>query len=164
MVYDEVANQAHAALDDAVAGAEDATRAEAAVRAFVTLMVDRPAMGRVLLIARVGTEPGWAGAGVGTGIRGADRRATAGDRRSRGRVVMLSVALVGALAGLFTGYLDGTLGGAAGAVGGALRGVACPRGRVGAEQVVHYSGLSTGTGLALIVSAVDVGVEDGGPS
>ena len=62
VVYDEVANRAHAALVDAVAGAEAATRAEAAVRAFVALMVDRPAMGRVLLIAP-SREPSLGGRG-----------------------------------------------------------------------------------------------------
>ena len=108
-VYDEVARRAHGALVDAVAGADAATRAEAAVRAFVTLMVDRPAMGRVLLIAPtresslggrgIASAPGFA-ALIGEQLRAID---DTDERR------MLAVGLVGALAGLFTGYLDGTL-------------------------------------------------------
>ncbi|MFF3179475.1 TetR/AcrR family transcriptional regulator, partial [Rhodococcus pyridinivorans] len=50
-VYDHVADRARDALTEAVLSAPTLGRAEAAVRAFVELMVDDPAKGRVLLLA-----------------------------------------------------------------------------------------------------------------
>lgn len=108
-VYDEVAHRAQAALVDAVGAAEAEARAEAAVRAFVTLMVDRPAMGRVLLIAPT-REPSLGGRGLasapGFAALIAEQLRAIDDGAER---AMLAVGLVGALAGLFTAYLDGTL-------------------------------------------------------
>ena len=110
-VYDRVAEQAQQALVDAVrgAGTSERERAEAAVTAFVELIVDDPRKGRVLLLtpltdpplSRRGVEliPAFAGL-----IREQLPAATdAGERE------MTAIALVGALTNLFVSYLGGNL-------------------------------------------------------
>ncbi|WP_430335708.1 TetR/AcrR family transcriptional regulator [Rhodococcus sp. ACT016] len=109
-VYDEVGRQARDALVAAVAAVPSPSdRAAAAVSAFVELMVDDPARGRVLLLAPL-TEPALGGQGLElvpafvllvheqlSGIADPDERQ------------MTAVGLVGALTSLFIGYLDGTV-------------------------------------------------------
>ncbi|WP_068154236.1 TetR/AcrR family transcriptional regulator [Rhodococcus phenolicus] len=107
-VYDEVGARARSALIAAVEGAPANKRADAAVRVFVELMVDDPAMGRVLLLAPL-REPA-----IGTsGVELAPRFVTLvreqlaiedPDKRH-----MVAVGLVGALTSLFMGYLEGTI-------------------------------------------------------
>ena len=107
-VYDEVGARARSALIAAVEGAPANKRAGAAVRVFVELMVDDPAMGRVLLLAPL-REPA-----IGTsGVELAPRFVTLvreqlaiedPDKRH-----MVAVGLVGALTSLFMGYLEGTI-------------------------------------------------------
>lgn len=110
-VYDRVAEQAQQALVDAVrdAGSTDRERAEAAVTAFVELIVDDPRKGRVLLLtpltdpplSRRGVEliPAFAGL-----IREQLPAATDVEERE-----MTAIALVGALTNLFVSYLGGNL-------------------------------------------------------
>ncbi len=110
-VYDELGRRARATLDEVVhAGPMDpVVRARAAVEAFITLMIDRPVMGRALLIAPL-VEPALSRVGVALApgfiaivfeglapVEDADERA------------MLATGLVGAFTALFIGYLDGTL-------------------------------------------------------
>lgn len=109
-VYDDVSDQARDALLGAAAmGGDFRDLATRAVDAFVTLMIDRPDMGRVLLLAPY-REPAIAEVGLGhmpeffaivdaafpDGLDGGQRRLT-------------SVALVGALTSLFTQFLSGAL-------------------------------------------------------
>lgn len=109
-VYADVAEQARNTLIGAVAAADSPlARARAAVEAFVQLIIDRPAMGRVLLIAPM-TEPGLGGRGMasapGFALLIEEQLGMIEDPQER---QLLSVGLVGALASLFIGYLDGTI-------------------------------------------------------
>lgn len=109
-VYAAVAEQARDALIGAVASADSPlARAQAAVEAFVQLIIDRPAMGRVLLIAPM-TEPGLGNRGMAFAPEFAllieEQLGSVEDPQER---QLLSVGLVGALASLFIGYLDGTI-------------------------------------------------------
>ncbi|MGO4201433.1 TetR/AcrR family transcriptional regulator [Rhodococcus sp. TAF43] len=109
-VYDDVGRQAHAALVAAV-GAAPAPhdRAAAAVSAFVELMVDDPARGRVLLLAPL-VEPALGGRGLQLApafvLLVHEQLSQITDRDER---QMTAVGLVGALTSLFIGYLDGTI-------------------------------------------------------
>ncbi|OQO93816.1 TetR family transcriptional regulator [Saccharomonospora piscinae] len=108
--YDHVVTLAHRTLVDAVslAGSDPSRRAEAAVSAFVTLILDDPRQGRVLLLAPLAEEP----------LRriGAQRlpvfadlvREQLSDRLDEGDRAMTATALVGGLANVFAGYLGGT--------------------------------------------------------
>ncbi|UYP17877.1 TetR/AcrR family transcriptional regulator [Rhodococcus sp. Z13] len=108
-VYAHVANQARDALARAVISAPPAGRAEAAVRAFVELMVDDPAKGRVLLLAPL-REPAISRRGVELApsfvalVR--DQLPPGGDEGHRS---MVALGVVGALTSLFMGYLEGDL-------------------------------------------------------
>lgn len=110
-VYDELGRRAKAALEDVVqAGPMDGRRrARAAVEAFIALTVDRPVMGRALLIAPL-TEPALSRVGVALApefvtmvFEGLSEVEDIAERRMR------STGLVGAFTALFIGYLDGTL-------------------------------------------------------
>lgn len=110
-VYDRIAEQAKQALVDAVhaAGPSARERAEAAVTAFVELIVDDPRKGRVLLLAPL-TDPPLSRRGselipaFATLIREQlPEKADAEDSE------MTAIALVGALTNLFVAYLGGTL-------------------------------------------------------
>lgn len=110
-VYEHVGTRAHRTLVEAVAGSprEPRARAEAAVTAFVELMLDDPRKGRVLLLAPM-TDPTLSARGVAllpafaelvreqlpAGTDEADRQMTA-------------IGFVGALTHLFVAYLSGTL-------------------------------------------------------
>lgn len=110
-VYEHVARQLHQALVDAVPDtrAEPAARAEAAVTAFVELMVDDPRKGRVLLLAPV-TDPALSARGVALlPAFAALIREQLPDRMAADEREMTALGLVGALANLFTAYLGGTL-------------------------------------------------------
>jgi AcrR family transcriptional regulator len=110
-VYEHVAGQLRQALIDAVPDtrAEPAARAEAAVTAFVELMVDDPRKGRVLLLAPV-TDPALSARGVALlPAFAALIREQLPDRMAADEREMTALGLVGALANLFTGYLAGTL-------------------------------------------------------
>jgi AcrR family transcriptional regulator len=109
-VYAYVAEEARNALIGAVLSAPTPeARAQVAVESFVQLIIDRPTMGRVLLIAPM-TEPGLGGRGLQSAPAFAmligeqlDPLTDIEDRQ------LLSVGLVGALASLFIAYLDGTI-------------------------------------------------------
>lgn len=109
-VYEDVGRQARDALVDAVASSgSPRDRAVAAVSAFVELMVDEPARGRVLLLAPL-TEPALGGQGLELApafvllVHEQLSRLPDPDERQ-----MTAVGLVGALTSLFIGYLDGTI-------------------------------------------------------
>lgn len=109
-VYDDVSGQARDALAQASAGARDfRAAATAAVGAFVELMIDRPDMGRVLLMAPW-RDPALSNA-VPTHLPDfhtvvADAvPATIGDQVRQ----LVAVEIVGALTGLFTQFLSGAL-------------------------------------------------------
>ncbi|QDQ96769.1 TetR/AcrR family transcriptional regulator [Tomitella fengzijianii] len=110
-VYDELGARAKATLGDVVqAGPMDgATRARAAVEAFIGLTVDRPVLGRALLIAPL-TEPALSRVGVALAPEFVtmvfDGLSTVEDVEERR---MRSTGLVGAFTALFIGFLDGTL-------------------------------------------------------
>lgn len=109
-VYAEVGEKGRAALVSAVAAAESTHgRAEAAVDAFVKLMVDDPAMGRVLLVAPL-SEPALGGRGLELmpGFVGLvhDQLSAVTDPVEK---ELVAVGLVGALTNLFIGYLDGAI-------------------------------------------------------
>jgi len=110
-VYEHVAAEARQALVDAVPDvrAEPATRAKAAVTAFVELMVDDPRKGRVLLLAPV-TDPALSARGVALlPSFAALVREQLPDRLDEADRELTAVGLVGALANLFTAYLGGGL-------------------------------------------------------
>jgi AcrR family transcriptional regulator len=110
-VYEQVAGEVHQALVDAVPDAhgEPAARAEAAVTAFVTLIVDDPRKGRVLLLAPI-TDPALSARGVAlVPAFAALVREQLPDRMDQAEREMTAVGLVGALTNLFTAYLGGTL-------------------------------------------------------
>ncbi|MGW0017827.1 TetR/AcrR family transcriptional regulator [Rhodococcus sp. NPDC003382] len=107
-VYDEVGDRARTALIEAVAGAPPNKRADAAVRVFVELMVDQPAMGRVLLLAPL-REPAIGTSGVELApqfVTLVREQLPIEDPEKRH---MVAVGLVGALTSLFMGYLEGTI-------------------------------------------------------
>ncbi|MGZ4523500.1 MAG: TetR/AcrR family transcriptional regulator, partial [Mycobacteriaceae bacterium] len=116
-VYDEVGARAQEVLVDAVRRTADGRRPEerdhsqarAAVEAFVTLMVDDPAMGRVLLLAPL-TEQALGGRGMA--MMPAFVRLVHGQLSGRldpAEKQMAAVGAVGALSSLFLAYLDGSM-------------------------------------------------------
>lgn len=110
-VYDDVVGQAHSALVEAVTSAEPtpAKRAEAAVTAFVTLILDDPRKGRVLLLAPL-ADPALSQYGSQRLPVFAELvREQLSDRVDERDRAMTATALVGGLANLFIGYLAGTL-------------------------------------------------------
>lgn len=110
-VYDTVAAETHRTLVQAVgsAGLTARARAEAAVSAFVTLILDDPRKGHVLLLAP------WADPALSH--RGGQRlpmfaelvREQLSDHFEETERTMTATALVGGLANLFTAYLSGAL-------------------------------------------------------
>lgn len=109
-VYAEVGEKGRTALVAAVQPAESTHgRAEAAVDAFVKLMIDDPAMGRVLLVAPL-SEPALGGRGLELmpGFVGLvhDQLSSVTDPVEK---ELVAVGLVGALTNLFIGYLDGAI-------------------------------------------------------
>jgi len=110
-VYGRVAAEAHQALVDAVPDKQraPAERAEAAVAAFVELMVDDPRKGRVLLLAPT-TDPALSARGVALlpsfAALISDHLPAHLDETER---ALTATGLVGALTNLFTAYLAGTL-------------------------------------------------------
>ncbi|WP_158885788.1 TetR/AcrR family transcriptional regulator [Amycolatopsis anabasis] len=110
-VYEGVAAQAHQALVDAVpdSSRDPEVRAEAAVTAFVELMLDDPRKGRVLLLAPT-TDPTLSARGVSLlPAFAALVREQLPTRTSELDREMTAIGLVGALANLFIAYLNGTL-------------------------------------------------------
>ncbi|NKQ52633.1 TetR/AcrR family transcriptional regulator [Amycolatopsis sp. K13G38] len=110
-VYEHVAGEARQALIDAVPDtrADPAARAEAAVTAFVELMVDDPRKGRVLLLAPI-TDPALSARGVALlPAFAALVREQLPDRLDESDRELTAVGLVGALTNLFTSYLGGGL-------------------------------------------------------
>ncbi len=109
-VYEHVAGAARDALIAAVASVDSESEiATAAVDAFVELIVDHPAMGRVLLIAPM-TEPGIGERGVElvpgfTALIEAQLSAIDDPAQKQ----MTAIGLVGALVSLFANYLDGVI-------------------------------------------------------
>ncbi|QCQ92056.1 TetR/AcrR family transcriptional regulator [Rhodococcus sp. SGAir0479] len=109
-VYDHVGRQAQEALVGALGSPRSpGERAAAAVTAFVELMVDHPARGRILLLAPL-TEPALGGQGLELApafvllVHEQLSHITDPDERQ-----MTAVGLVGALTSLFIGLLDGTI-------------------------------------------------------
>ncbi|WP_199432234.1 TetR/AcrR family transcriptional regulator [Qaidamihabitans albus] len=110
-VYEEVVDEAHRALVDAVrsSGPDARSRAESSVSAFVKLILDDPRKGRVLLLAPP-TEPALSRLGVQRlPMFAALVREQLADKVDEGDREMTATALVGALANLFSAYLGGTL-------------------------------------------------------
>ncbi|MGC0364965.1 AcrR family transcriptional regulator [Rhodococcus sp. 27YEA15] len=109
-VHSFVAEQAQSAIASAVERESTPVAvAEAAVDAFVKLMVDDPAMGRVLLIAPL-SEPVLGGRGIGS--MPAFVQLIYGQLTEIVDPVdkqLVAVGLVGALFTLFIGYLDGSV-------------------------------------------------------
>lgn len=110
-VYEDVAAQARQVLVDAVAGAPPDRRAlaEAAVTAFVDLILDDPRKGRVLLLAPM-SDASLYGRGVAlmpmfTALVREQLPAEV-DELER---AMTAIGQVGALTHLFIAHLDGTL-------------------------------------------------------
>lgn len=110
-VYERVVAEAHQALVDAVTAspAEPESRAEAAVTAFVELIIDDPRKGSVLLLAPL-TDPALSRRGVERIPMFAElvREQLAGRADEDDRA-MTATALVGGLTNLFTAYLGGSL-------------------------------------------------------
>ncbi|MDO7867980.1 TetR/AcrR family transcriptional regulator [Nocardioides jiangxiensis] len=109
-VYDDVCAQAAAALAEASSGGGDfRALATSSVEAFVGLMIDRPDMGRVLLLAPY-REPTLAQAGLGhmpeffAVVAAAIPESVGAEARQ-----LTSIGLVGALTSLFTQFLAGSL-------------------------------------------------------
>ncbi|OZM72428.1 TetR family transcriptional regulator [Amycolatopsis antarctica] len=114
-VYERIGALAHHALAEAVAEPGPPgepgvrARAEAAVRAFVELIVDDPRAGRVLLLAPL-TEPALTRRGAELAPAFATLvLAQLPDRPGDQDREMTAIALVGALTNLFVAYLDGRL-------------------------------------------------------
>ncbi|HJQ47933.1 MAG TPA: TetR family transcriptional regulator [Amycolatopsis sp.] len=110
-VYEQVAREARQVLIDAVPDPRAAatTRAEAAVTAFVELMVDDPRTGRVLLLAPI-TDPTLSARGVALlPTFAALIREQLPDHLDAPDRELTAAGLVGALTNLFTGYLGGGL-------------------------------------------------------
>lgn len=111
-VYERVAEQARQALVDAVAETPPASsrqRAEAAVSAFVELIVDDPRKGRVLLLAPL-TDPTLSRRGVELIPEFASLiQEQLPDKVDAAEREMTAIALVGALTNLFVAYLGGNL-------------------------------------------------------
>ncbi|MFC4003472.1 TetR/AcrR family transcriptional regulator [Prauserella oleivorans] len=110
-VYENVVTEAHQALVDAVSTAprERRARAEAAVTAFVELIIDDPRKGRVLLLAPF-ADPALSRRGVERIPMFAELvRDQLSDKVDEDDRAMTATALVGGLANLFTAYLGGTL-------------------------------------------------------
>jgi AcrR family transcriptional regulator len=109
-VYDDVCDQAAAALVAASAsGGDFHTLVTRAVEAFVGLMIDRPDMGRVVLLAPY-REPALAVASLGHmpeffALVAQAIPDSVGDEARR----LISIGLVGALTALFTQFLAGSL-------------------------------------------------------
>lgn len=110
-VYAYVGAQARDALVAAIGAVPHrADVAVAAVRAFVELMVDNAAMGRVLLLAPT-IDPALRGRGeqlFPEFVALVHQQLTAIDDPDDKQLV--ATGLVGALTGLFTGYLNGAIG------------------------------------------------------
>jgi AcrR family transcriptional regulator len=108
-VYEHVDARAHRVLVDAVRDTSDPqARAEAAVTAFVKIMVDDPRKGRVLLLAPM-TDPALSQRGVELlpAFAGLVReRLSGGDDLDR---QMITMGRVGALGNVFIAYLNGWL-------------------------------------------------------
>ncbi|MFC4944772.1 TetR/AcrR family transcriptional regulator [Pseudonocardia sp. GCM10023141] len=109
-VYDDVAAQAHQVLVDAVTAAPDRRAlAEAAVTAFVDLILDDPRKGRVLLLAPM-TDASLFGRGIelvpGFAALVKAQLPAGVDEPER---AMAAIGQVGALTHLFIAHLDGTL-------------------------------------------------------
>jgi AcrR family transcriptional regulator len=110
-VYDEVTERAHAALTGAVSSASSdaAALAEAAVEAFVQLVLDDPRVGRVLFVAPL-TDPALMHRGLAAlpAFRALVREQLPADADDVERR-MTAIGVVGALAQLFGAVLDGSL-------------------------------------------------------
>lgn len=109
-VYDDVSDRARDALAAASAGASSFPEAAAAaVDAFVELMIDRPDMGRVLLLAP------WRDPALSDEVIAhlpdfhAVVAAAAPPELSEQTRQLVAVEIVGALTGLFSQFLFGTL-------------------------------------------------------
>jgi AcrR family transcriptional regulator len=110
-VYEQVAGEVHQALVDAVPDArgEPSARAEAAVTAFVGLMVDDPRKGHVLLLAPI-TDAALSARGVALlPAFAALIREQLPERMDQAERELTALGLVGALTNLFTAYLGGAL-------------------------------------------------------
>ncbi|ACU97276.1 TetR/AcrR family transcriptional regulator [Saccharomonospora viridis] len=110
-VYEHVAALAHQVLVDAVelAGPEIRDRAEAAVSVFVTLILDDPRKGRVLLLSPL-ADPALLRLGAQRLPMFAELvREQLSDRVDEQDRAMTATALVGGLANVFIAYLNGTL-------------------------------------------------------
>jgi len=109
-VYEEVADAARAALEEATRTATDPVDvARRSVEAMVSLMVDDPRKGRVLLVAPI-TEPVLASRSMELApvITGMIRSQLPPGTSERTRA-LIATGLLGALMSLFYAYLQGTL-------------------------------------------------------
>lgn len=106
-VYAHVGERARSTIADATASGS-ADLPEAAVRAFVELVLDHPSVGRVLLLAPL-SEPAIGGSGaalVPSFVELVQAHLSSHNYADRH---LVAVGVVGALTALFVGYLDGTI-------------------------------------------------------
>ncbi len=106
-VYTHVGERARDTIARAVADAPE-DLPEAAVRAFVELVLDNPTVGRVLLLAPL-SEPAIGGSGaalVPDFVELVRAQLSTDDADERH---LVAVGVVGALTALFVGYLDGSI-------------------------------------------------------
>lgn len=107
-VYAHVGLRARAVIETAVATSTEADRAAAPVRAFVELVLDNPAVGRVLLLAPL-SEPAISRSGTALVPDFVDlvrAQLTGLDAEEQH---LVAIGVVGALTSLSVGYLDGTV-------------------------------------------------------
>lgn len=110
-VYEHVAEQAHRTLVEAIpdSAGDPESRADAAVTAFVSLMLDNPDKGRVLLLAPT-SDSTLSTRGVALlPAFAALVREQLPPRTDELDREMTAIGLVGALTNLFIAYLNGTL-------------------------------------------------------
>lgn len=106
-VYAHVGERARNVIAGAVRDAHG-NIPEAAVRAFVELVLDNPAVGRVLLLAPL-SEPAIGGSGAALVPDFVELVRAQLSTHDPDEQHLVAVGVVGALTALFVGYLDGTV-------------------------------------------------------
>ncbi len=107
-VYAHVGELARSTIASAVASADELHRADAPVRAFVELVLDNPALGRVLLLAPL-SEAAISGSGAALVPSFVELVRAQLEHDADGDELLIATGVVGALTALFVGYLDGSI-------------------------------------------------------